>query len=64
MHWKGAGSYAELGVFQDNTKFAISMSVRPVTKDGMLVYGEDVRSTDFVSIGIKNGFVEVRYELS
>ena len=63
VYLKGAGSYAELDVFEDNTKFAVSMDIRPVTKDGMIVYGEDLRSSEFVSIGIKDGFVEVRYEL-
>ena len=64
VYLKGAGSYAELGVFNDKTKFAVSMNVRPATKDEMIVYGEDALSSDFISLGIKNGFVEVRYELS
>lgn len=65
MHLKGAGSYAELPVFRDNAKFAVTMDVRPATKDGMILYGDNAgTSSEFVSIGIKNGFVEVRYELS
>ena len=64
MYLKGAESYAELAMFHDKTKFAMSMDVRPATKDEMIVYGGDSQSTDFISLGIKNGFVEVRYELS
>lgn len=61
VYLQGAGSFAELDVFHDNTKFAVSMDVKPLAKDGMIVYGDDRRSLEFVSIGINNGFVEVRY---
>lgn len=64
VHLNGAGSFAELDVFRDKSKFAVSMNIRPDTKDGMILYGDDKKSPDFVSIGLKNGFVEVRYELS
>lgn len=47
--------------FRNNKMFAASMDVRPSTKDGMLLYGQDISSPEFVSIGIKNGVVEVRY---
>ena len=47
--------------FRNNKMFTASMDVRPSTEDEMLLYGQDISSPEFVSIGIKNGFVEVRY---
>ena len=61
VSFKGAESYAVLDGFRNNKMFSASMDVRLSTKDGMLLYGQDVTSPEFVSIGIKNGFVEVRY---
>ena len=51
----------ELPLFRNEEKFQVSMEIRPTKKNALLLYG-DARNdfVDFVSIAMKDGFVEAR----
>lgn len=58
-------SYIKMSTLSNSyKKFDIELSVRPDDLDGLILYnGQNGRSGDFLSLGLKNGHVEFRFEL-
>ena len=61
-------SYVELPTLHNSyQKFEIELSIKPESMDGLILFnGQDAEtksSRDYVSLGLKDGFIEYRFEL-